>query len=93
MSQSQTPLSFDHLVNHIKDALTEVTRRSDIGQLPVEASLTDDIGLDSMSVLAFFMALEERIGNYRIQVDELEHDDLQTIASVARFVHSRVALV
>ncbi|RQS70479.1 acyl carrier protein [Burkholderia sp. Bp8963] len=91
MSQSQAALSFDHLVNRVKDALAEVTRRSDIGQLPAEASLVDDVGLDSMSVLAFFMALEERIGNFRIQVDELEHDDLQTIASVARFVHARVA--
>ncbi|MHA6907589.1 acyl carrier protein [Ralstonia pseudosolanacearum] len=91
MSQSQASLSFDHLVNRVKDALAEVTRRSDIGQLPAEASLIDDVGLDSMSVLAFFMALEERIGNFRIQVDELEHDDLQTIASVARFVHARVS--
>ncbi|MHA6884415.1 acyl carrier protein [Ralstonia pseudosolanacearum] len=91
MSQPQASLSFDHLVNRIKDALAEVTRRSDIGQLPAEASLVDDVGLDSMSVLAFFMALEERIGNFRIQVDELEHDDLQTIASVAQFVHTRVS--
>ncbi|KKB61290.1 hypothetical protein WM40_24125 [Robbsia andropogonis] len=92
MSQSQASLSLDHLVNRVKAALTEVTRRSDIAQLPAEASLVDDVGLDSMSVLAFFMALEERIGNFRIQIDELEHDDLQTIASVARFVHARVSV-
>lgn len=91
MSQVQSDLSFDHLVVRVKEALAEVTRRSDIGQLSAEASLVDDVGLDSMSVLAFFMALEERIGNFRIQVDELEHSDLQTIASVARFVHARVS--
>jgi acyl carrier protein len=91
MPQSSTNLSFEQLVSRIKDALSEVTRRTDIERLPADASLVDDIGLDSMSVLAFFMALEERIGNFRIQVDELEHDDLQTIASVARFVHARTA--
>ena len=91
MPQSSTNLSFEQLVSRIKDALSEVTRRTDIERLPADASLVDDIGLDSMSVLAFFMALEERIGNFRIQVDELEHDDLQTIASVARFVRARTA--
>lgn len=91
MSQSLRVYSLEDLVLKVKEALAEVTRRPDITEMPETAALIDDVGLDSMSVLAFFMALEERIEGFRIEVDAVETTDLQTIASVASFVHHRLA--
>lgn len=91
MSQITVAFTLNELIDKVKDALSDVTRRSDIAQLPPNASLIDDVGLDSMSVLAFFMALEEKIDGFRIEVDSVESSDLQTIASVAGFVHSRLS--
>lgn len=91
MSHSLEICSLEDIVLKVKEALVEVTRRPDVAELPPEATLIDDAGLDSMSVLAFFMALEEKIEGFRIEVDAVETADLHTIASVAAFVHRRLA--
>jgi acyl carrier protein len=91
MSNTAQSISYNDLLLRIKEALVEVTRRPDIAELPDQAALVDDVGLDSMSVLAFFMALEERIEGFRIEVDAVETSDLETIESVASFVHKRLA--
>jgi acyl carrier protein len=72
------------IIAHLQIALSAVLNR-DILELPEDARLFDDLGLDSTSVIELLMALEDTI-NLEIDPDELEPEIFQTVGSLTAYI-------
>ena len=64
----------DQLADRIKVAKESVT---------MEASLTDDLNLDSLDLIEMIMALEER---FKLQIPDEQAGQLQTVGDAVRFI-------
>ena len=58
--------------------------------LSEDTLLADDLGLDSMSTLAFLMALEDAIEGFRIDPDTLEAKHFVSIKTISEYVLVRL---
>lgn len=81
-------MTFDEIALRVKRILSERTNSESVMTMPLDASLSDDIGLDSMSTLTFLMSLEDCIPNFAIDANTLEASHVKSIASVCEYVRS-----
>jgi acyl carrier protein len=77
------------IIAHLQIALSAVLNR-DILELPEDARLFDDLGLDSTSVIELLMALEDTI-DLEVDPDELEPEIFQTVGSFTDYVEAGFA--
>lgn len=76
------------ILGAIKDALKSTLNLNEETQLLLNTRLKEDLGLDSMSTLTFLIALEESIDGFIVDPDLLDIGDLETVASVEKYVKS-----
>jgi acyl carrier protein len=74
------------IIAHLQIALSAVLNR-DIPELPEDARLFDELGLDSTSVIELLMALEDTI-NLEVDPDELEPEIFQTVGSLTDYIEA-----
>lgn len=79
-------MTFDEIVSRVKSILAEKTNSDSVLAMPIDSSLSEDIGLDSMSTLTFLMSLEDSIPNFSIDANTLEASHVKSIASVCQYV-------
>lgn len=85
-SEGEISMNFDEIVITVKKVLSERLNTESIMDIGVDSSLSDDIGLDSMSTLTFLMSLEDAIPEFTIDANTLEASHVQSIASVCEYV-------
>ena len=70
----------------IKSIIGKLKRTESMAtQLPDEADLIDEVGLDSLEMLQFMLEVEERLG-LQIDFEALEFDYLRSIRVLAEFL-------
>ena len=72
------------IVNAIVTALEEVLRQA-LTDVTVETRLFDDLNLDSTSVLALLMTLEDTL-DMQVDPESLEQSHLESVGSLATFL-------
>ena len=68
----------------VRDIIVE-TLACDAEQVTMEASLTDDLGADSLAAMELIMALEDASG---IKVDDADVANLKTVADIVNYLNS-----
>lgn len=71
----------------VRDIIVE-TLACDAEQVTPEASLTDDLGADSLAAMELIMALEDASG---IKVDDADVPNLKTVADIVDYLNSHKA--
>jgi acyl carrier protein len=75
----------------IKEIIAKLKGAPDLAlELPDDADLLRDVGLDSLELLQFMLDAEERLA-IRIDFNTLEYSTLQSITGLARFFESMPA--
>lgn len=72
----------------IADAIRAVAPEADVAGLPPDASIRDELDLDSMDVLNVAIGLHERFG---IEIGEDEYPELLTLRRCVELVRGKVA--
>ena len=79
-------MTVNGIESEIKKALVEVlangTTTDDIGP---DADLVDEFGLDSLQMISFLLAVEDRF-DLELDYDALDLDDLRSVRQFARYV-------
>ncbi|MCI8398143.1 MAG: acyl carrier protein [Oscillibacter sp.] len=70
--------------NAVKDIIVE-TLGCDEEKVTLEASLSDDLGADSLAAVELVMALEEASG---IKIDDADVAELKTVADIMNYLES-----
>ena len=70
--------------NAVKDIIVE-TLGCDEEKVTLEASLSDDLGADSLAAVDLVMALEEASG---IKIDDADVAELKTVADIMNYLES-----
>jgi len=73
------------LFNQIREIIVN-TVGCDEGAISPEASLKDDLGIDSLAVVELVMALEDAFG---ISIDEEQLKAIQTVGDIVELVESK----
>lgn len=60
----------------------------DVSKVNEDASLTDDLGLNSVGILYVVVAIEEQFG---IEFDELGFSDFTTVKSVIDYIEQKIS--
>jgi acyl carrier protein len=76
------------VLRNIGELLPRVLKR-EIGEIPENACLFDDLGLTSAGTLELILELEESL-DIQVDVEEIGEDDLRSVASLADFVAGHV---
>jgi len=84
MTASTVDTGNQQLVNVIVTALEEVLRQ-ELADVTAETRLFDDLSLDSTSVLALLMALEDAL-DMQVDPENLEQSHLESVGSLAAFI-------
>ena len=71
----------------VRDIIVE-TLACDAEQVTMEASLTDDLGADSLAAMELIMALEDASG---IKVDDADVAHLKTVGDIVEYLNSHKA--
>jgi len=70
----------------VKGVLVKI-RGIDEAEVVPEAVLVDDLGADSLDAIEIIMALEEHYGK---ELDDVEVEDLKTVADVVNLIQSLI---
>lgn len=62
-----------------------------IEDIDPNASLQDDLAMDSMSLLIFMMALEENIDGFVVDANTLVSDDVRNLNSICNYVMNMIS--
>jgi acyl carrier protein len=74
------------MIERIKSILEEVRGVPGLsGTLSDEASLIDDVGLDSLEMLTFMLKIEEQL-RVRIDFEQMDFSHLQSIERLSEFL-------
>jgi acyl carrier protein len=57
-------------------------------EIASDASLTQDLGLDSSALLELVTGLEESFG-FEVDVDDVTEENFRSVAAIARYVRER----
>ena len=68
--------------------LASIAPEADLDSLPPEASLRDELDLDSMDFLSFVVGLHKALG---VEVPEADYHDLATLAGTVAYLEARTA--
>jgi acyl carrier protein len=60
----------------------------DASEISADASLTQDLGLDSSALLELVTGLEESFG-FEVDVDDVTEENFHSVAAIARYVKGR----
>ena len=66
----------------VRDIIVE-TLGCEAGQVTMEASLSDDLGADSLAAVELVMALEEASG---ITIDDADVANLKTVSDIVKYL-------
>jgi acyl carrier protein len=85
-----TPWTEARVLEAVRDAITPLLERSTPAHVTMDASLVDDLGLDSLKFIDLALALESRLGvpmrmEEWIGREELAQDKRFTVGSAVRF--------
>ncbi len=69
------------------DALAAIALGADVGAVGDDASLREELDLDSMDILRLAQALHERLG---VDVPEVDYPRLDTVAGAVEYLAARV---
>ena len=76
----------ENLVEVIKDILAKTIEAEDLKQSwTEETNIIDDIGIDSLQIVRFMMAVEDRLG-ISINYEEMTFDDFSSIKALKEFL-------
>ncbi len=70
------------IANQVKEIIAEILEVP-IGEVVGEASLTDDLGADSLETIEMVMAFEDKFG---LDIPDEEADKIRTVAEAVAFV-------
>jgi acyl carrier protein len=68
--------------------LASIAPEADLDSLPPEASLRDELDLDSMDFLSFVVGLHKALG---VDVPEADYGKLATLAGAVAYLEARAA--
>ena len=71
----------------VRDIIVE-TLGCEAGQVTMEASLSDDLGADSLAAVELVMALEEASG---ITIDDADVETLKTVGDIVKYLEAHKA--
>jgi acyl carrier protein len=83
-----TPQTLADATRLVADALVEVAPDLEGTDIPPEAELQADLGLDSMDFTNFVAALSDALGD---DIPERDYARLETVESCAAYLHERAA--
>jgi acyl carrier protein len=66
--------------------LSSIAPEADLASLPVDASLRDELDLDSMDFLSFVVGLHKALG---VEVPEADYGKLATLAGAVAYLEAR----
>lgn len=70
----------------VRKVIAEKLSNVDIEDVVMEASLIDDLGADSLSIVELIMTMEEV---FEIEIDEDEAENLATVQDVVDYINSK----
>ena len=76
----------EFVVDTVKMILADITSNDAVLGMPLETSLRDDLGIDSMTSLTFLMALEDNIPGFVVDAATLEAEHFLSIGSICEYV-------
>ena len=71
----------------LKEALADLRGDPDLKNLPDDASVISDVGLDSLELLQFMLEVEASLA-VEVDFERLGFDDLESLTDLAAFVDS-----
>lgn len=77
-------------IDHIGNGLEKVLNK-DVPALSADMRLTEDLGLDSTTVIELLMALEDEVDGLALEPDELEADVFNSVGTLADYLVSCVS--
>ena len=83
-----TPHTLADATRLVLDALVEIAPDLEGTDIPPEAELQADLGLDSMDFTNFVAALSDALGD---DIPERDYSQLETVESCAAYLHERAA--
>jgi acyl carrier protein len=88
---SETKHSEAKIVQAIYDSIRVVLKRDDLSGLSPQSKLTEDLNLDSMSVIELLVTLEAHVPGFQLDAADLEASHLESVESLARYVGAKVS--
>lgn len=82
--------SAEDIVPTVISVISQTLNHSSEIELTKDTQLAEDLGLDSMSTLAFLMALEDEIEMFSIDPDTLEAAHFVSVGTISEYVISRL---
>ena len=71
----------------VRDIIVD-TLSCEAEEVTMEASLTDDLGADSLDAVELNIALEEELG---ISIDDEDRPDMKTVGDIVRYLEAKQA--
>ena len=71
----------------VRDIIVE-TLSCEADEVTMEASLTDDLGADSLDAVELNIALEEELG---ISIDDEDRPNMKTVGDIVRYLEAKQA--
>ncbi|MBM4055144.1 MAG: acyl carrier protein [Planctomycetes bacterium] len=71
----------------INKHLTKIAPEADLGELPENANIREELDIDSYDFLQFLIAINEEIG---IEIPEADYGKLSTIEGIIRYLSARM---
>ena len=71
--------------NRVKQVLTQVLTEADPAAMTAEADLINDLGMDSLQMISFLLAVEDEFG-LELDYDNLALDDLRSVRQFAAYI-------
>jgi acyl carrier protein len=78
------------VVQAIYDSIKVVLKRDDLSGLSPQSKLTEDLNLDSMSVIELLVTLEAHVPGFQLDAADLEASHLESVESLARYVEAKI---
>ena len=71
----------------LKDVLADLRGDPELKNLPDDASVLSDVGLDSLELLQFMLEVEARLA-VEVDFERLSYEHLESLADLASFLDS-----
>jgi acyl carrier protein len=71
--------------NRVAQVLAQVLTEADPAALTAEADLVTDLGMDSLQMISFLLAVEDEFG-LELDYDNLELGDLRSVRQFAAYI-------
>lgn len=79
-------MTVDELRKTVLDTLSDIAPEADLGAVPPDRDLREELDIDSMDFLDFVIALHEKLG---IEIPEADYPELVTLDGAVRYLEAR----